>query len=308
MRAQHILVTGASGFVGGHLVRLLADDGRTVRSASRAMPAAADGAATHVRVGDYDDASLLAKACQGIDTVCHLAGRAHVVDKAPADSRTLFREANVAATRRLAEAAFAAGVRRFLFVSSIGAVASASEPGRPLGETTAPAPVTPYGESKLEAESVLRAIAERADAEWVVVRPPLVHGRGAPGNMHRLARWIDAGLPLPLASLANQRSLVHVENLTRLLLLCCDDPRAANLVFHVRDRHDYTTAEIVRGIGAARARPARLWPFPAVLLGGIATLTGQGTAFAQLAGWLQIDDARARSVLGFVPEDLAVAA
>jgi len=308
MRDQHVLVTGASGFVGSHLVRRLADDGRTVRSASRGAAAGADGAGAHVRVGNYDDAEVLGKACEGIHTVCHLAGRAHVVDKPPVDSRALFREANVEATRRLAEAAFAAGVRRFVFVSSIGAVASASEPGRPLGETTPPTPATPYGESKLEAEAAVRAAAEGAGAEWVVVRPPLVHGRGAPGNMRRLARWVDAGLPMPLASVRNQRSLVHVDNLARLLVQCCDDPRAANGVFHVRDRRDYSTPEIIRGIALARARPARLWPFPVALLGGVAALAGQAAAFAQLAGWLQVDDGRARSVLGFVPDDLPVAA
>ncbi len=306
MRSRHILVTGASGFVGGHLLSRLAAEGRKVRSASRGAPSTADG--TRVSIADYRDPVLLAQACAGIDTICHLGGRAHVVDKPPVDSRALFREANVEATRRLAEAAFATGVRRFVLVSSIGAVAAASEPGRPLDETTPPAPVTPYGESKLEAEAVLRTLAERAGAEWVVVRPPLVHGPGAPGNMRRLARWVEAGLPLPLASLANRRSLVHVDNLTRLLSLCCHHPGAANLAFHVRDRHDYTTPDIVRGIGVARGRPARLWPFPPALVASVAALAGQRAPFAQLAGWLQVDDARARSVLGYVADDLAIAA
>lgn len=294
-----ILVTGGTGFVGRQLVQDLLAQGHEVRLLARQV-VLRDGLQTYY-LPDIEDENSQRQAMQSVDAVCHLAGRAHVVGPAPADNDALFEKVNVAWTRRLAGLAFESGVRRFVFVSSIGAVGSFSEPGRPLTEQAVCQPTTLYGISKLKAEEALRELALQHDGEWVIVRPPLVHGKGAPGNLARLGKLVRAGLPLPLGGLRNARSLIHVANLSEALQACLQHPRAAGQVFHVRDNRDYSTPDILRGVAHSLGRPARLFRFPVSLLRLGARLAGQEAAFEQLAGWLQVDDTAIRQLLDFQP-------
>jgi nucleoside-diphosphate-sugar epimerase len=294
-----ILVTGGTGFVGRQVVQDLLAQGHEVRLLARQI-VLREGIETY-HLSDIEDEDSQRLAMQGVDAVCHLAGRAHVMGPTPADHEALFEKVNVDWTRRLAGLAFESGVRRFVFVSSIGAVGSSSEPGRPLTEQTLCQPTTPYGLSKLKAEEALREMATQHGGEWVIVRPPLVHGKGAPGNLARLGKLVRTGLPLPLGGLRNARSLIHVSNLSAALSACLQHPQAAGQVFHVRDNRDYSTPDILRGVARSLGRPARLFKFPTPLLRLGARLAGQEAAFEQLAGWLQVDDAVIRTLLDFQP-------
>ena len=188
-----------------------------------------------------------------------------------------------------------------VFVSSIGAVASASRPGEPLDEAAPCQPTTPYGRSKLKAERALRVEADRHGAQLVVIRPPLVHGPGAPGNLSILRRLVEAGAPLPLGGVDNLRSLIHVRNLARILAAAAMVPEAAGHTFHVRDAQDYSTPQIVAAAAKSAGRSGRTFTAPLQVLRAAATLSGRRGAFDQLTGWLQVDDRRARKVLGVVP-------
>lgn len=297
-----ILITGGTGFVGRRVVRDLLEQRQAFRLLTR-QPLEDTRFDVH-SVPDLEDEAALCAAVSGAEAVCHLAGRAHILGAPPADHERQFDLVNVQWTARLARLAFRSGVRRFVFVSSIGAVATDSEPSQPLTENTPCRPTTPYGRSKLKAEQVLADIAREHSAELVVVRPPLVYGAGAPGNMARMARWVRRGVPLPLGGIRNQRSLVHVDNLSALLIQCLTHPNAPGHVFHVRDPHDYSTPEILRAVGNNVGRAARLFPVPSVLLRGAATAAGQRAAYDQLAGWLQVDDSHVRKTLGFTPKAL----
>lgn len=299
---SRILVTGGTGFVGQRVVRDLIAAGHQVRLLSRREVAIA-GVDVCV-VADIRDKEGTRRAVAGVEAVCHLAGRAHILGAPPADHEAMFEEVNVAWTRRLAEAAFGCGVKRFVFVSSIGAVGVSTEPNRPLSETTECRPVTPYGRSKLAAERDLRAIAQRYGAEWVAVRPPLVYGKGAPGNMARMASWVAKGVPLPLAGIDNARSLIHVDNLSRILVASIEHPDAAGHIFHVRDAQDYSTPQILRNVARNVGRPARLYRLPAGLLRLLAAAAGQQRSLEQLTGWLQVDDTLVRNVLDVKPAEL----
>lgn len=296
-----VLMSGGTGFVGRRLQHALQAAGRPVRVLAR-RPLALEGA--EVKQVDFADSDALRDAARGCVAVCHLAARAHVLGAAPADAQALFDEANVALSTRLAEAAFDAGVQRFVFVSSIGAVGTRSEPGAPLSEASPCHPTSPYGRSKLEAERQLRKLAARRGRELVIVRPPLVHGPGAPGNLARMTRWVAKGVPLPFAGLRNQRSLVHVDNLAAALLQCLDHPRAAGQTFHLRDAQDYSTTEILEAAGRSCGRPARLFRLPTPALSALMSLAGQRDAYQQLTGWLQVDDRHIRRTLGYVPAPL----
>jgi len=173
-----------------------------------------------------------------------------------------------------------------------------------LTEQTECRPTTPYGKSKLKAEQKLAELAQRHGAELVIVRPPLVYGKGAPGNMARMARWVRAGVPLPLRNVRNQRSLVHVDNLSAALLACLQHPDAPGHVFHVRDLQDYSTPDILRGVAKDVGRPVRLVPFPSFMLRMLAQAAGQRGAYEQLTGTLQVDDASIRKTLQFMPRSL----
>lgn len=298
--APAVLLTGATGFVGSAAVPLFLERGLPLRVLSRR---AVDLPDVDLWVVPESDDRALAQAMDGVQVVCHLAGRAHVT--APRrQQQDQFDTVNVDGSRRLARAAFRGGVRRMVFVSSIGAVGNASPPGHPLGENDPCRPTTAYGRSKRTAEVSLRGEADRHGAELVIIRPPLVHGPGAPGNLALLGRLVRRGVPLPLAGVENLRSLIHVRNLARVLAAAVTVPDAAGRTFHVRDRVDYSTPQIIAAAGRSTGRRARLFRAPLPAVRAAAAIGGRSAAFEQLTGWLQVDDRSARRVLDVQPDDL----
>lgn len=292
-----ILVTGASGFIGRTLVPHLAQAGHAVLAVSRAPVAVRPGVRA-AQVMDYDDAATLRGLARGCDCVIHLAAIAHRAVKGPA---SLF-EPNVAATRALVAAAAAAGVRRFVLVSSIGVNGNRTQ-GRPFTESDPPAPVEPYAASKLQCEQVLLEAARQHPAlEWVIVRPPLVYGPHAPGNISRLWRAVAGRSWLPLGAVGhNRRSFIGVDNLADLLELCARLPAARNELFLAADGDDVSTRELVLRMGRALHVQPRLIPAPVALLRLGAALAGRRDVVDRVSGSLQVDAGKARRVLGWVP-------
>lgn len=301
-----VVVTGASGFVGRALVTRIQELGWNVRPVSRQAPWYVDGWMCMDNLADevmnetiWD--TVFSQQNGIVPDVVHLAARAHVLDDSSQDPLLEFRRANVEVALSVAKAAFRRGVRRFVFVSSIGAVSDRSEPGEPLSEHSPCLPQSDYGLSKLEAEISLSKLALAYDAELVIVRPPLVFGKGAPGNLAKLARWMSRGIPLPLNAVDNQRSLIHVQNLCSALLCCVTHQRAPGRIFHVRDPHDYSTPEILHLAARSQSCEARLFTVPTSMLGMVAKTFGQSQIFERLCGTLQVDDSLIRHELGFVP-------
>ena len=278
---MNLLLTGSTGFVGQALVKRLGD--QSMRLATRA-----DSAGWH-------------KALVGITTVVHLAARVHVMHDTAVDPLTAFRAVNVAATLCLAREAAAAGVIRFVFVSSIKVNGESTHPNVPFSADDFPAPLDAYGVSKMEAEQGLREIALETGMEVVIIRPPLVYGPGVKANFAAMMRWLRCGIPLPLGAIHNQRSLVALDNLADLIVTCLTHPAAANQTFLVSDGEDVSTTELLRGMGRAMGCPARLVPVPASWLKLAATLVGKQDMAQRLCSSLQVDIAKTRDLLGWRP-------
>lgn len=254
----------------------------------------------HAVVGEINEVTDWSRALVGVTGVIHLAGRAHVMRERLTDPLPAYRRINVVGTLRLAEAAVAAGVHRFVFVSSIG-VNGAVTAGRPFSEQDPPHPHSPYSMSKWEAEQCLRKIERRTGLEVVIVRPPLVYGPGAKGNFLRLLQWISRGMPLPFGACTNKRTLVALYSLVDLLERCVSDPRAAGHTFLAGDAEDFSTPELIRRAAFALGRPARLIAVPPAMLKVAARALGRAGMYDQLCGSLQVDIGHAQRVLGWVP-------
>jgi nucleoside-diphosphate-sugar epimerase len=275
MASSTVLVTGANGFVGRAVVARLVLDGCNVHAATRSqrsLPFA------HPKVLQFPGLDFRGNidwsaALKGVQTIIHCAARVHVMQDSAADPIDEFRRVNVEGSRQLASQAANAGVRRFVFVISVG----------------------------LEAEFLLRQISIKTGIEICIVRPPLVYGHQAPGNFETLLRAIARGIPLPLGSVNNRRSLVAIDNLVDLLVRCADHPAAAGQIFLVSDDDDLSTTELVRRIAKVLGRRSWLLPLPARLLRGVARLVGRGIAAQSLLGSLQLDITKTRNLLDWAP-------
>jgi UDP-glucose 4-epimerase len=293
-----ILVTGATGFIGAHLCRTLAVAGEYPIAAARAP--ARDLALEQRVTGDLADLPQLDSLLNGVDAVVHLAGRAHVMQETAEDPEQAFHRANAVATAHLARAAAAAGVQRFVFLSSVKVNGEATF-GEPFRETDAPAPQDAYGRSKWAAEQALWRTGADTGLEVVVIRPPLVYGPGVKANFLRLMRLVDRALPLPLGALPNRRSLINLDNLGTLILAALHHPDAAGHTFLASDQHDLSTPQLIRLLASALHRPTRLLRVPPPLLAAGARILRRESAYARLAGSLQVDSSLATRVLGWRP-------
>lgn len=297
---MRVLVTGATGFVASALIPMLACRGHHVRAAVRRpgpLPVP-DTAA----VGDIGPETDWARALDGVDAVVHLAARVHQTEE-PGESAAaldLHRRVNREGTRRLAEAAAAAGVRRMVLVSTIKAVTENGAEDAVTDETP-PRPSSPYGISKLEAEQALEAVAARTGLEQVVVRPPLVYGPGVGANFRQLMELCRRAPPLPFGSIRNRRSLVYVGNLAGAITACVEHRDAPGHRFLVHDGPVLSTPDLIRALARALGRPARLFGVPPPLLGAAFSLIGRRDAFDRLAASLELDDRAIRKSLGWQP-------
>jgi nucleoside-diphosphate-sugar epimerase len=298
---QRVLVTGGQGFVGKALTASALSNGFAVRVSSRQKLITAAARLEHSQVGELGPTTNWFAALQGVNTVMHCAGRAHVMAETAIDPLTAFRIVNAAGTLNLARQAVEAGVKRFVFVSSVGVNGSQTAPGKPFSETDKPNPHNAYALSKWEAEQGLLRVADESGLEVVIIRPPLVYGCNAPGNFGSLTRAVQRGWPLPLGAVHNQRSLVALSNLVDFIVTCISHPLAANNTFLVSDGHDLSTTELLRGMARAVGVSARLLPVPVWALKAGGTLLGKGDALQRLCGNLQVDISKAKQLLGWVP-------
>lgn len=295
-----VLVTGASGFVGHALCAEAVVRGLIVRGATRSrvdFPVAVE----NLVVGNIDESTDWRDVLLGCDAVVHLAARVHVMQETAADPLEEFRRVNVQGTLNLACQAAAAGVKRFVFVSSIKVNGESTQSGSPFKADDAPAPLDAYGVSKMEAEQGLREIASQTGMEVVIIRPPLVYGPGVKANFAAMMRWLKRGVPLPLGAIHNQRSLVALDNLVDLIVTCLTHPAAANQTFLVSDGEDVSTTQLLRRMAQALGCPARLIPVPTSILKLAATIVGKRDVAQRLCGSLQVDISKTRQVLGWRP-------
>jgi nucleoside-diphosphate-sugar epimerase len=301
LQAGPILITGATGFLGRALVERLARDGYAVRAAVRGQTVHWPEGVAPVVVGDLSGSTDWSTAVAGVDCVIHCAARAHVLKETAPDPLTEFRRVNTEGAIALGRQAAEAGVRRLIFISSIGVHGSATH-GRPFSIADAPAPHSPYAVSKLEAERGLEALAQETRLELVTVRPPLVTGPDPKCNLATLGRAVRRGLPLPFGLVTgNRRDLVSVDVLCDLIETCILHPAAAGEAFLVSDGRPVSTRRLLEDLGAAAGRRPRLVPVPPAMLSAILGLLGKRSLREQLLGDLEVDITATRETLGWTP-------
>ncbi|MBD9461561.1 NAD-dependent epimerase/dehydratase family protein [Pseudomonas sp. Pdm06] len=291
------LVTGASGYIGSLLCKVLKERGYTVKGIGRS---------SIIPSQDFDYVCLdlesdpLDGVCLGVETIVHLAGRAHILNDKEEDPLSAFRRANVNATLRLAREAMRRGVKRFVFVSSIGVNATETKNSK-VSELSGNNPSTPYALSKFEAEEALKELVKDSSMELVIIRPPLVYGGNAPGNFQRLLKIVRLGMPLPFLAANNQRSMIALDNLIDFIVHCIKHPAAAGELFLISDGADVSTVDIVRTIANGMGRKPRLIYVPVGVIRVAAKLLGRENMFSQLFGSLVIDSRKAHQLLDWTP-------
>ena len=294
------LVTGASGFVGRALCRSLRGENVQVRAVVRTASQATllpDGVVP-IAIDIGPDTDWL-DALKGVDTIVHMAARVHVMNDSAAKPNDLYRRLNVESTETLARMAAAAGVRRFIFVSSIKALGE--ESSTPYSEESEPFPIDPYGVSKWEAEQRVRQVARETGLEITIFRPPLIYGPGVKANFLKLLEIVERGIPLPFGSIENRRSFLFLGNLIDAIIFAASHPGAAGATFNISDGHDVSTPDLIRGLSEAFRKPARLVPFPPILMRMAGRITGKRAAVDRLLGSLVIDSGKICRDLGWKP-------
>lgn len=293
-----VLLTGGTGFVGEALLAQLNEYDRIAYG--RRKPSNLNEKLFFK--GNIGDSCVFATALERVNAVIHCAARVHIMDDSSANPLEDFREVNTHGTLNLAQQAADAGVKRFIFISSIKVNGESTEPGAPFKADTDFIPTDPYGLSKYEAEVGLRKIAEETGMEVVIIRPPLVYGPGVKANFAAMMKWVNKGLPLPLGGIRdNKRSLVSLDNLVDLIITCIEHPNAANQTFLVSDDDDLSTSQLLSNMASALNVPNRLLPVPASWLSLAAKLIGKPAIAQRLCGSLQADISKTKELLNWQP-------
>lgn len=300
LHSRKILVTGASGFVGKAFCAEALERGIQVRSVIRSGKKLQSSLDCFV-IDDMISMPDWLDALHGCDAVIHLAARVHIMRETADDPLSEFRLLNVAGTEHLARSASAAGIKRFVYVSSVKVNGEETNHDEVYTELDMAAPQDPYGISKWEAEKKLQQISEETGLEIVIVRPPLVYGAGVKGNFAQLISAVAKGVPFPFASVKNKRSLIYVRNLVDALMLCVTHPKAAGNTYLVSDAEAVSTPELLRKISLAMGKQPRLFPCPSILLKLAAKLFRKTEQISRLLSSLQVDSSKIRRDLGWVP-------
>lgn len=299
MNVPRVFVTGARGFVGEALVlRLLVD--RKFEPVAAVRGASRLSGLCPVEWFSLGEAATL-PSLRHVDVVVHAAARVHVMHETATDALSEYRRMNVEGTLDLARRAVEAGVKRFVFISSIKVNGETTARGVPFKADDEPSPSDPYGVSKFEAEEALKALARETGLEVVIIRPPLVYGPGVKANFRNMLNWLSKGVPLPLGCITNRRSLVSIGNLVDFIVTCIDHPRAANQTFLVSDGEDLSTTQLLRRLGNALGKRAWLLPLPMSLLKLSAAVLNKRSVAQRICGSLQVDIDKNRTLLGWSP-------
>jgi nucleoside-diphosphate-sugar epimerase len=297
-RMSRVLVTGSTGFVGRELCRKLAAVGFIVRGVVRAEGSAPAACAEAVVVRNVDGTTSWSAALEGVEFVVHLAAKAHLTRQSSRSAEYI--EVNANGTQSLAVAAAAAGIRRFIYLSSVK-VNGSSTTDRPFRMDDETHPDGPYGHSKWLGEKYLAEASVRSRMEPVILRPPLVYGPGVKANFLALLKWVDGGRPLPFGAVRNRRSLVSIWNLTDLILTILRHPGSAAGTWMVSDGEDLSTPALIELIATAMRRRARLLPIPTGVLRALGSLAGFGGAVERLCGSLAVDMSGTCNAFGWSP-------
>ena len=300
---KKICVTGANGFIGKNICKALILNGKSIRGFVRKIdPNMNSSEIDYILVGDISSKINWKNHLIGFDCIIHCAGKADALNKK--NELNLYRSINTEGTRNLAEQAAQAGVKRLIFLSSIkvyGERLDKNNKKKVFTSFDTPYPNDSYSVSKLEAEKVLWEISSRTKLEVVVIRLPLVYGPGAKGNIMRLIKLINCGIPLPLSTVKNQRSLIGIDNLSNLLIRCIEHPDAKGKTFLVSDNEDLSTPTLLRHIGFAINNPARLFPFPIFLLRFFSLIFGKKKEVSRLLDNCQVDSSYVCDTLKWIP-------
>ena len=301
-QSKNALVTGAAGFIGQALCSDLAARGFQVLGAVRRQEEAhPKSQVQYLIVGEMQENTDWSAALEGINFVVHLAARVHVMGDSALNPLAEYRRVNVAMTMNLARQSAKAGVKRFVFISSIKVNGERTPFGQPFTAEDVPHPADPYGVSKFEAEKLLLELAQETGMEVVIIRPVLVYGPGVKANFRQMMYWLQKRVPLPLKALDNRRSLLSIDNLVDLIATCLGHPAAANQIFLASDDEDISISGLLQRTGDALGKSAWLLPIPIVILRGGAMLAGQNAVVQRLCDSLQVDISKTRRVLGWTP-------
>ena len=295
-----ILITGANGFVGKKLCAELLQHEYAIRSAVR-LPSNLDNDFEEIVVGSIDAGTDWASTLKNIDVVIHLAARVHVMNDHAPDAMAEFRKVNVEGTLRLAQEAANAGVKRFIYISSIKVNGEFTEIDKPFTAQDAANPQDAYAISKYEAEQGLLLIAQQTGMDVVIIRPPLIYGAGVKANFASMFKAVKREIPMPLGAIHNKRSFVYVGNLVSLIERCINHPAAKNQIFLVSDGHDLSTTELLQACATALGVRSRLLAVPQNLIKGCAAILGKQSVAQRLCGNLQVDISKTYTLLNWKP-------
>lgn len=295
-----ICITGVTGFLGSAVCHRVLTEGFSVvgtcRTCKKVNPLSG---VSLFESGDISATTDWTSALKGTDAVVHTIARAHIINDSNSDSLEAYRRINLHGTVNLARQAAESGVKRFIFLSSVKVNGEIN----PFAytESDKPLPKDSYGISKMEAERALVQLASETDMAVINLRPPLVYGPNVKANFLKLLRIVDRGIPLPLASIKNQRSLIYVENLADAIVRCIRYENTAVKTYLIRDNADVSTPELIRMIASSLGRPARLFGVSPKILSGISRILGKEIEVERLTGSLTVDDTKIKQELGWKP-------